>query len=78
MPGRPMLYSTTRRFLEVFGLGTLKELPSLRELDELAREQGVVLPGMEPPDEAAAELDPAASEAVIGEAVDSENESTSS
>ena len=46
-PGRPMLYATTRRFLEVFGMGTLKELPSLRELDELAREQGVVLPGME-------------------------------
>jgi segregation and condensation protein B len=46
-PGRPMLYVTTRRFLEVFGMGTLKELPSLRELDELAREQGVLLPGME-------------------------------
>ena len=78
VPGRPLLYSTTRRFLEVFGLGTLKELPSLRELDELAREQGVVLPGMEPPDETAAEPDPAPSETAIGEAVDSENESTSS
>ncbi len=42
VPGRPMLYGTTRRFLEVFGLETLKNLPSLRELDELAREQGLI------------------------------------
>ncbi|HEX4055226.1 MAG TPA: SMC-Scp complex subunit ScpB [Tepidisphaeraceae bacterium] len=26
-PGRPILYGTTKRFLEVFGLNTLKELP---------------------------------------------------
>ncbi len=26
-PGRPILYGTTRRFLEVFGLNSLKELP---------------------------------------------------
>jgi segregation and condensation protein B len=40
--GRPMLYGTTRRFLELFGLGSLKDLPSLRELEGLAgaREQG--------------------------------------
>ena len=36
VPGRPMLYATTRRFLEVFGLESLKHLPSLRELGELA------------------------------------------
>lgn len=42
VPGRPMLYATTRRFLEVFGLGRLKDLPTLRELDELAREQGLL------------------------------------
>ncbi len=45
VPGRPMLYGTTRRFLEIFGLDSLKELPVLRDLDELAREKGVVLPG---------------------------------
>lgn len=33
--GRPMLYATTRRFLEVFGLASLEDLPTLRELDEL-------------------------------------------
>jgi segregation and condensation protein B len=42
VPGRPMLYGTTRRFLEVFGLDNLKNLPTLRELDEMAREQGLL------------------------------------
>ena len=44
VPGRPMLYGTTRRFLEVFGIENLKNLPSLRELDELAKEQGLLEP----------------------------------
>lgn len=30
--GRPMLYGTTRRFLEVFGLANLEDLPKAREL----------------------------------------------
>lgn len=30
--GRPMLYGTTRRFLEVFGLNSLKDLPKAEEL----------------------------------------------
>ena len=33
--GRPMLYATTKRFLEVFGLAKLEDLPTLRELEEL-------------------------------------------
>ncbi len=32
--GRPMLYGTTRRFLEVFGLNTLKDLPKVEELQK--------------------------------------------
>jgi segregation and condensation protein B len=31
-PGSPFLYGTTRRFLTVFGLKSLSELPKLREL----------------------------------------------
>ncbi len=31
-PGRPILYGTTRRFLEVFGLNSLKDLPGSDEL----------------------------------------------
>jgi segregation and condensation protein B len=33
-PGRPILYATTREFLEVFGLPDLSALPPLRELVE--------------------------------------------
>ena len=39
VPGRPMLYATTRRFLEVFGLAGLADLPTLREIEELLRER---------------------------------------
>jgi len=35
IPGRPMLYATTKRFLEIFGLASLEDLPTLRELEEL-------------------------------------------
>jgi segregation and condensation protein B len=37
-PGRPILYGTTKDFLEVFGLPDLDALPPLRELGELAEE----------------------------------------
>lgn len=39
VPGRPMLYATTSRFLEVFGLPSLSDLPTLREIEELLRER---------------------------------------
>jgi len=39
VPGRPMLYATTRRFLEVFGLASLSDLPTLREIEELLRDR---------------------------------------
>jgi segregation and condensation protein B len=41
VPGRPMLYATTRRFLEVFGLASLEDLPTLRDLEEIAPELGI-------------------------------------
>jgi segregation and condensation protein B len=34
VPGRPLLYGTTRRFLEVFGLANLASLPPLPEVEE--------------------------------------------
>jgi segregation and condensation protein B len=34
-PGRPMLYKTTRKFLEIFGLRNLSELPSLADMEEI-------------------------------------------
>ena len=38
LSGKPMLYGTTRKFLETFGLRNLKELPSLAEIDDLLPE----------------------------------------
>lgn len=38
LPGRPMQYGTTRRFLEIFGLRSIKELPTLSQIDELLPE----------------------------------------
>ncbi len=34
-PGRPLLYGTTREFLEHFGLDRISDLPRLREITEL-------------------------------------------
>ncbi len=34
VPGRPMMYGTTRKFLEYFGLKSLADLPTLEELKE--------------------------------------------
>lgn len=34
-PGRPLLYGTTREFLEYFGLGSLGDLPRTEELEAL-------------------------------------------
>lgn len=38
LPGRPMQYGTTRKFLEIFGLRNLRELPTLSQIDELLPE----------------------------------------
>jgi len=35
--GRPFLYGTTTEFLEVFGLKSLKDLPTLKEIDEISK-----------------------------------------
>lgn len=32
LPGRPMIYGTTRSFMELFGLNTLADLPTLKEV----------------------------------------------
>ncbi len=37
--GRPLLYGTTRQFLDFFGLATLNELPTLKQLHELEHGQ---------------------------------------
>lgn len=43
MPGRPLLYGTSREFLEFFGLRSLEDLPSLKEFTELTAESETLL-----------------------------------
>jgi segregation and condensation protein B len=38
LPGKPMQYGTTKKFLEIFGLRNIKELPTLSQIDELLPE----------------------------------------
>ncbi len=56
LPGKPLIYSTTRRFLEVFDLKDLKDLPTVEELETLAgiaseppEDQAPTLPLAQPP-----------------------------
>ena len=42
VPGKPIIYGTTRKFLEVFNLKDLIDLPNLRELKELNQQQEIV------------------------------------
>jgi segregation and condensation protein B len=37
--GKPLMYHTTTRFLEVFGLDSLSDLPDLRQFEEVFREE---------------------------------------
>lgn len=39
VPGRPLLYGTAKRFLEAFGLRSLADLPSLRQVEEFPAEE---------------------------------------
>jgi segregation and condensation protein B len=39
VPGKPIIYGTTKKFLEVFNLKDLLDLPNLRELKELNQQQ---------------------------------------
>ena len=41
LPGRPILYATTKEFLQYFGLKDISDLPTLKEFNELAEEEGV-------------------------------------
>jgi segregation and condensation protein B len=45
LPGRPLIYGTTKRFLEVFDLKDLSDLPTLEEMQELLGDTDVVREG---------------------------------
>ncbi len=38
-PGRPLLYGTTNKFLEYFGLNSLEALPRMKELEQIINEE---------------------------------------
>lgn len=38
VPGRPLLFGTTKQFLEHFGLNAISELPKLKEIEDLIKE----------------------------------------
>ncbi len=38
-PGRPLLYGTTKKFLEYFGLNSLEALPRMKELEQIINEE---------------------------------------
>ncbi len=44
VPGRPIMYGTTKFFLEHFGLQDLTQLPPLREFKELGESEQALLP----------------------------------
>jgi segregation and condensation protein B len=42
VPGRPIIYGTTQRFLEFFSLKDISSLPTIEEIGELAEHAGAV------------------------------------
>ncbi len=42
VPGKPIIYGTTKKFLEVFNLKELTDLPTMRELKEITEKQGIL------------------------------------
>ncbi|MBI2890032.1 MAG: SMC-Scp complex subunit ScpB [Nitrospirae bacterium] len=55
VPGRPLLYGTTKEFLELFGLNEIGDLPTLRQIDELVPKDE---PEVDPAGTAAEEVSP--------------------
>jgi segregation and condensation protein B len=59
IPGRPLIYATTKHFLEVFDLKNLKDLPTPKEIEELGNsqlEQAYEIPLKKNPDTETSEI----------------------
>lgn len=48
-PGQPLLYGTTREFLEIFNLNALTELPTLKDIEDIMRERRTITEAQAPP-----------------------------
>lgn len=75
-PGRPLLYGTSKEFLELFNLRDLTQLPTLREFEELSEESRKIVEEEAPPamqGVAALGQDPAAVERMATAAAESDS-----
>ena len=77
-PGRPLLFGTTREFLELFNLRDLTQLPTLREFEELSEESRKIVEEEAPKAPAVAGLtdlahDPELAERMMQATVESES-----
>jgi len=77
-PGRPLLYGTTKEFLELFNLRDLTQLPTLREFQELSEESRKIVEQESKPPPPVSGLtdlaqDPASAERMMHSTVESEN-----
>ncbi len=48
IPGRPIMYGTTKQFLQAFGLKDLGSLPALRDIKDLREAEQFILPNVDP------------------------------
>ena len=77
-PGRPLLYGTSKEFLELFNLRDLTQLPTLREFQELSEESRKIVEEEAPAAPSVAGLtalahDPAAAERIAQATAESES-----
>src|SRR5437870_13013742 len=76
-PGRPLIFGTTKEFLELFNLRDLTQLPTLREFQELSEESRKIVEeeAPAPPVSGLTELasDPGAAERMAQTTVESES-----
>lgn len=47
IPGRPIMYGTTKQFLQAFGLKDLASLPALRDIKDLKEAEQFILPNVD-------------------------------
>jgi segregation and condensation protein B len=55
IPGRPIMYGTTKQFLQAFGLKDLASLPALRDIKDLKEAEQFILPNVDPEEEVSPE-----------------------
>jgi segregation and condensation protein B len=64
IPGRPLIYATTKQFLQVFDLKNLKDLPSPREIEALGIE---TMDAVDPEDDTVVATEPVGDTTVVND-----------